>query len=420
MQTVLSLARVALICLVVACAPTPLPPTNAAATDLRFVTETVRQTHPALNGGPSRRAFDLLAQALETTTSESSTPAEVYSLTARLLSSLHDAHTLIVPERTDTNLPLKFRWLIDGLVVTQASATSGFAVGDEVLRIGALKPAEVLERLRMLIPAENDGHIRALGALLLPNATLLEAIGVLENASVMIEVRSADGRTVSTSVKLSSERLNTTERGKYGWLLEPQYGLFWLDTCDDTPEFRRALLQFLTAIKKANLNRMAIDLRNNSGGDSRVIDALLEYLPADTVRGFHRPENDGVFQVSHPIPELVFDGELFVITGPFTFSSANWIAGTIHDNRLGLTVGETTGNAPTSFGNVKAFTTPNFKLRFQVSQTLWLRPNMGFDPTPGLEPDVLIPTTVRDMQRGHDPVLAWLTGPSSSVRRANR
>ena len=420
MQSVLFLARVALIGLVMACAPTPSPSSNAAATDLRFVAETVRQTHPALNTGPNRQAFDLLARALEATTSESSTPAEVYALTARLLSSLHDGHTLMVPEPSEMNLPLKLRWLTDGMVVTQASASSGIVAGDELLRIGTLKPPEVLERLRMLIPAENDGHIRALGARLLPNATLLEAIGVLDNTSVRLEVRKANGQTFSTGVKLSGERLTTPERGAYGWLLEPQFGLFWLDTCDDTPEFRKALLQFFSAIKKANLGRVAIDVRNNSGGDSKVLDALLEYLPADTVRGFHRPENDGVFKVSHPIPELIFTGELFVITGPFTFSSANWIAGTIHDNRLGLTVGETTGNAPTSFGNVKAFTTPNFKLRFQVSQTLWVRPNMGFDPTPGLEPDVLIPTTVRDVQQSHDPVLTWLTGPSSSVRREHR
>jgi Peptidase family S41 len=420
MQTVLFLARVAVIGLVVACAPTPLPPTNAAATDLRFVAETVRQTHPALNGGPNRQAFDLLARALEATTSAASTPAEVYSLTARLLSSLHDGHTLIVPAQSENILPLKFRWLVDGLVVTQASAITGITAGDEIIRFGTLSTTELLERLRMLIPAENDGHIHALGALLLPNATLLDAVGVMDNGSVVLELRNANGHTISTSVKLSSEHLTTTERGKYGWLLEPQYGLFWLDTCDDTPEFRRALLQFFTATKKANLHRVAIDVRHNSGGDSRVLDALLEYLPTDTVRGFHRAENDGVFKVTHPIPELIFQGELFVVTGPFTFSSANWIAGTIHDNRLGLTVGETTGNAPTSFGNVKAFSTPNFKLRFQVSQTLWLRPNMAFDPTPGLEPDVLIPTTVRDVQRGHDPVLTWLTGPSSSVMRAGR
>jgi hypothetical protein len=122
MHTTFSLARVALIGLVIACAPTPLPPTNAAATDLRFVAETVRQTHPVLNGGPSRQAFDLLAKALEATTSESSTPAEVYSLAARLLSSLHDGHTLIVPVQSEINLPLKFRWLTDGLMVNQASA----------------------------------------------------------------------------------------------------------------------------------------------------------------------------------------------------------------------------------------------------------------------------------------------------------
>jgi hypothetical protein len=100
---------------------------------------------------------------------------------------------------------------------------------------------------------------------------------------------------------------------------------------------------------------------------------------------------------------------MFVITGPITFSSANWIAGTIRDNQLGQTLGEPTGNAPSSFGNVKSVVTPNTGLRFQISQTLWIRPDISLDPANSLEVNVFIPTTVNDAQLGRDPTLEWLT-----------
>ncbi len=48
-------------------------------------------------------------------------------------------------------------------------------------------------------------------------------------------------------------------------------------------------------------------------------------------------------RVSHPPPP--FTGELFVLVGPATFSSANWFAAVVRDNNLGKLVGEPTRNA---------------------------------------------------------------------------
>ena len=401
-----------------ACAPTPVAPGNTAAAGLRFVADTVRSTHPALQGGASRQAFDHLAQALESKTSSQTTQAEGYALAARLLASLRDGHTLVFPPTTAERLPVRFRWLQDGLVVSDSVALEVNA-GDEVVRLGSLTPAHLLERLRSLIPAENDDHIRALGAYLLPLPGVLEALGIHPHVPVSLEFRKPNGDAFKTSLTTSNTYPSSTPRPAFGWRLEPTFGLFWLDACDDTPEYRQAVHAFFTAVKQAQQKRVAIDLRENGGGDSQVLNALLEHLPASTVKVFHKPERNDSITVAHEHPDTIFDGEVLVLTGPFTFSTANWIAGTIQDNRLGRIIGEATGNAPTSFGNVKAFTTPAFKLRFQVSQTLWLRPDASLDPASCLTPDVLIPTTVRDVQQGRDPVLEWLAQPQvvRSTRR---
>ena len=404
--------------LLTACVLTPPPPVNSIAADLRFVAETARQTHPALGGGPTRQAFDLLAQALEARVGADTTPIGLYALSSRLLGSLRDGHTLVFPAHADTNLPLRVQWLSDGIVVDQVAGSVGVSPGDELLRVGRFTPGALLEQLRPLIPTENDGHIRALGAWFLPNANLLKAIGVLEdgvvenrtvqNGVVTLEVSNASGLTRTVKVALSSQRPTTNPRPSVGWTLGQGYGVFWLDTCENTLEYRQVVRAFFVAVKQARLQRIAIDVRQNGGGDSSVLDTLLMYLSANTVRVFHRPDREGVMAVQHPEPDLVFDKEVFVLTGPFTFSSANWIAGTIRDNRLGRTLGEATGNAPTSFGNVSSFTTPNLRLRFQVSRTLWVRPDISLDPASQLEADVSVPTTVQDVQSGRDRLLEWL------------
>jgi hypothetical protein len=209
------------------------------------------------------------------------------------------------PAKAEMNLPLRFQWLVDGLVISQASSVA-IASGDEVLKLGGITPATLLEKLRPFIPAENDGHIRALGALLLPNANLLEALGIVQDGAVKLELHKSNGEMVTLNLELLSERPNLKTRANFGWKLEKHFGLFWLDTCDNTLEYRTALRNFFVAVKNANLQTIALDLRQNSGGDSSVIDSLLEFLPANTVRVFHRPERTGIVTVSHPEPGLVF------------------------------------------------------------------------------------------------------------------
>jgi len=51
---------------------------------------------------------------------------------------------------------------------------------------------------------------------------------------------------------------------------------------------------------------------------------------------------------------------------------------------------------------------------FSVSTTRFVRPDPARDPADALYPDVFIPTTMRDIREGRDPVLEWLRhGPGA-------
>jgi len=80
----------------------------------------------------------------------------------------------------------------------------------------------------------------------------------------------------------------------------------------------------------------------------------------------------------------------------------------LSDNNLAKTVGTNTGNEPSAYGDPIVFTCKNSQLRFYISYKRFLRPDQSKDPALTLTPDVVIPFTVTDFQKGKDPQLEWI------------
>ncbi|MBI1853965.1 MAG: hypothetical protein HYR85_26810 [Planctomycetes bacterium] len=111
----------------------------------------------------------------------------------------------------------------------------------------------------------------------------------------------------------------------------------------------------------------------------------------------------------------LYRGKLDVLTGPHTFSSGNWFAVIVHDNKLGRIIGEPTGNAPSSYGDIVSFTLPKSGLSFTLSYKRWIRPDPSLDPVDALVPDVLVVRTREHVRDGADPVLDYVRNETSKV-----
>jgi C-terminal processing protease CtpA/Prc len=210
---------------------------------------------------------------------------------------------------------------------------------------------------------------------------------------------------------------------------EHSLGVFTFDRCAVDATYRDRLAKFFRTVHEQQIRRVAVDLRQNSGGSSQVTDEFLRYLDVAEFRDFSgdvrwsapalqqrrgsgaprfepakavRRRND---RVADPPP---FSGELFVLTGPATFSSGNWFAAVMHDNGFAKLVGEPTGNAPSSYGDVLSFTLPESGTSYTLSFKRWRRPDPERDPAATLVPDVAVPRTRESVRDGSDPVLDWL------------
>jgi C-terminal processing protease CtpA/Prc len=107
---------------------------------------------------------------------------------------------------------------------------------------------------------------------------------------------------------------------------------------------------------------------------------------------------------------MVFNGDLYLLVGPNTFSSANMFAAVIQDNRIGAIIGEPTGNQPTCYGEPLSFTMPVTGIRFRISHKQFFRPDVRRDDEDCIYPDFEVYREIEDVISGRDAQMEMLIG----------
>jgi C-terminal processing protease CtpA/Prc len=186
--------------------------------------------------------------------------------------------------------------------------------------------------------------------------------------------------------------LYRANRDKYFWShFDHKNKLLYVNynKCKDMPsltvrQFSNRLLQDITS--NADIQRMVIDLRNNSGGDSELFRDFLNWLST-----FDR---------------LNRQNRLFVIVGRDTFSSALLNTYYLKFNSNAVFLGEPTGGKPIHYGEVKYFSLNSSGLNIRYSTK-----HYELDDDQSLQsflPDVEFAVTFADYIDNIDPCLDWV------------
>lgn len=178
---------------------------------------------------------------------------------------------------------------------------------------------------------------------------------------------------------------DSPEENDAGWVYytvdrDADLAVFTLRECNYNDEYRQALKSFFNDVASSCISHIAVDLRDNGGGNSKVADEFIRYLPADGYESFWCDIRYGPFLAkfhnSHhknKSASPVFTGDVYVLTDTDTFSSAMDFAMLMKDNGLGYIVGEASGNQPESYGDCLYFQLPESKLALSVSFKKWYR-----------------------------------------------
>ncbi len=194
-------------------------------------------------------------------------------------------------------------------------------------------------------------------------------------------------------------------------------------------EFKHFAKNAFTQIKNDKITKLIIDVRDNSGGDSRIGDELLKYLSShpfrqysainikvseeikqyyrinEHIRSYYETTASHIledvekakvgesitYEMEYALPyeDLHFGGKVNVLTNNRTYSSATNFVAAIKDYKLGTIIGDTPGGYATHYGDIYMFRLPNSNLQVIVSHKEHIRPS-GCKKQEEITPDVVI------------------------------
>ena len=199
----------------------------------------------------------------------------------------------------------------------------------------------------------------------------------------------------------------------------------------DRSAFGAAIGDMFRRVAADSAETLIIDLRSNGGGDSRLGDELLSHFTTKSYRMsatkqwkmsaeyraylktfvhaplswlpvwnffslgrqlFHGPDGKIVDlpepEEAHSAAEPFFTGNVCVLIGRQTFSSAVDLADGIKTYHLATLVGEETGGRPNGFGEAYVFRLPKSQLAVSVSSARFVRASGDTSDHRGVVPDI--------------------------------
>lgn len=362
--------------------------------DLHALVETLPKKHKDPFTIVTREKFDAAAKDLDGRL-DKLTDWQIYLEFKRLAAMIGDSHTTVgdskgrYPRRA---YPFSVVLLSDGVFVVAASEAQRSLLGRRLVKIADTDAGTAVRRLGEIIPHENDSWLRHMARQWLISPEIHFALGLIkdpDNAPFTFRDAAGAETTVTLAPMAKGERQSALalkpdelplsrrpRQSNYGSAILPDSRdlYVWYDKCQDAKDktVSAFALETLSAIEREKPERVIIDLRQNDGGNSALIQPLVFGLALRK--------------------ELA--GKLFVLIGRGTFSSGLWAAQDLKTRAKGVLVGEPTGGKPNSFGEVRSFDLPNSGLTVYYSTKLWKR-----DPTAdprSLMPDVPVAVSSTD------------------------
>ena len=360
--------------------------TEEMKADLDYLKSCVLQNHPKMLNEETKKEYLNFYETLYSKVRTPMSKNNFYFLTMKALARLKDGHTSVdLYSPTYKSIDLNFVWLDEGLIISEGNGI--LKKGDRILAIGNMKPQKILDNMREVISSENDNWVKFKSEQFLPTQEFLSYLNLInKDGKVEVKVERTYGK--NDVIRMNFDKEINIMKEFYDF--EPYYfevnensdlGIFYLNACVYNTDYEEKVEEFFKIVNEKDINKIVVDLRQNSGGDSRTVYTFIKHL--DKIK------------------------KVYVLISKETFSSAILFAGIVKNNDLGIIVGESTGGGTVGYGNIIDFELPNSGINFNVATKLVeILNKSGFSET--LEPDNQIQIKRQDIIEDKDPIMDWI------------
>ncbi len=437
--------------------------------DIRFLIKTLENIHPDLYAHISKEEIYRDVEQLEQDLTKPITRLEFARKLIPLITRLGDGHTSVyfpTEERTEFleqgGRVFPFEVLIRNnriFITKNYSSDSTLSGVSEIVSINGLPAPELLDQLRPYISAELTFYrdIRVQRSF---RSLLWNVLGYADDYDLELIVndqpvrKHIEGITSARFQAVALQQSVNRVVKPYSLYITPEkFAVIDFRSMMDKNRFAKFLDSAFQVIRSQNIQHLAIDLRNNGGGNSQLGDMLFNYITDKPYRqvdrmevkasnemkryfrkrhvkwymypllpfavfhkqarnyAFGKPGKIQVIEMKKLITPknepLKFRGQTYLLVGHYTFSSANMLAAAFSCYNMGTVVGEETGGVLTAFGDVIPVQLPNTKLAAGCSYKKFVHP-CSDGSMHGVKPDVEIIPEPIELVMGRDLVLEYL------------
>jgi len=328
---------------------------------------------------------------------------------AKIVATIGDAHTAVVLPRYN-RLPIEVYCFQEGVFVIAAIPSYQQLLYQKLIGINGESIATICKRLESVISHENQSFVLAQLPEYLICTDILFGLGIIDDlyhVTIQVEtdqekqidcqvgtIKYEDWQHVLTEQKkeIVALPLYRQQQGQYYWShLNVKKGFLYINynKCKNMPGYTIAdfSTQLMVAIESnPKIQYLAIDLRNNGGGNSELLKEFFQWLDS-----FGR---------------LNQKGRLFVIVGRDTFSSALLNVYYLKYHSEAIFVGEATGGKPNCYGEVKylSLASSGLVIRYSTQYYKLIKENSQLS----FEPNVVKAVTFQNYRNHFDPCIEWI------------
>ena len=275
---------------------------------------------------------------------------------AKIVASVGDAHTSVdIP--VHYLCPLEFYWFSDGIYAINTAKSDEVLRYKRITQIDGIGIETVIEKMSAMISHENQSYLKSLLPKYLPAVEYLYGLGIARTVkgltfTVENEIGHVsewfvpscpfaeyqellrENRVYFPAETLPLFRKNPDRNYWMEYLKNQRLLYFKYNICkemqDETVKaFGERLLR---SVEENEPEKLVIDMRNNTGGNSTLLDPFIDKLVKCE-------------RINQP-------GKIYVIIGRDTFSSALLNVYSMKNKTRATLVGEPTGGKPNCFGEV--------------------------------------------------------------------
>ena len=406
--------------------------------DLNFLIQTDAQVHPNLFLHTSKSVFDSMITVVRTKLNKPMTSFEFYMLIEPAISKLRDGHTFLW-------FPYQFRqkYLDNGgriipfdiyirdkkmFVSKNYSSDSTLSPNSAIISINSIKTSNILERLRNYTAGEFSSlqnleiansfkpHLWAFYGFNGPfNVEYISSLNKRNYTKTFVGIIESK---YDSLLQIGKKVKQKYQKWTFKFLDKDKIALIDMNSFGnekDLDNFKSFLDSSFTEIKQKKVHNLIIDVRNNGGGESKLTEALMNFVAnkpwtlsskADWKLSDQAKSNMipwyvrwipvktllslfGSMFTSEPIAKVEYDslnenllhiyltptlksnplrfqGNIYVLINSGSFSASVLFAAAMKDYGFATLIGEETGQSANPFGGSYIFNLPNTHIRASV------------------------------------------------------